>query len=361
MRRPGALVVVLAIVLAWPAAASALRLKGVASGFGALTQVTAPRSGDPAGTLYVVTQDGRVVRRGPGGGRNVVLNITGSVSCCGEQGLLSIAFDPSFASNRLLYVSYTNNSGDSRIVRYRLNPAHTAVVSGSRKQLIRVNQPFSNHNGGQLAFSPGNGRLYLGLGDGGSGCDPRGRAQRLSSPLGKLLSLDPGNVGGGWRKDGYGLRNPWRFSFDRATGRLWIGDVGQDDWEEVDSLAQSRLGGRLENYGWDVYEGRKRSGCGNGGLKGNGKLVRPVNVYGHGAGRCSITGGFVYRGQNLPARFQGWYFFADYCTGEIWRFKKGSGRKLVRNTPQNITSFGEGSNGNLYVATGGGRVFRIVG
>lgn len=349
---PGVLLVVLAVVLAWPAAASAIRLQAVPGSHSALTQVTSA-PGDP-GALYIVEQQGRVIRRA-NGNQNVFLNITGRVSCCGEQGLLSIAFD----SADRLYVSYTNNRGDSRVYRYETSGNH--IVPGSRTRLLSVNQPFSNHNGGQLAFSPGNGRLYLGLGDGGSGCDPGGRAQRLSSPLGKLLSLDPGNVSGGWRKDGYGLRNPWRFSFDRATGRLWIGDVGQDDWEEVDSLAQSRLGGRLENYGWDVFEGRKRSGCGNGGLKGNGKLVRPVNVYGHSAGRCSITGGFVYRGQNLPARFHGWYFLADYCTGEIWRFKKGSGRKLVRNTPHNITSFGEGSNGNLFVATGGGRVFRIIG
>jgi glucose/arabinose dehydrogenase len=362
MRRPvpGVLLVVLAVVLAWPAAASALRLKGVAGGFGPLTQVTAPRSGDPTGTLYIVAQEGRVVRRGPGGGRNEVLDIRGSVSCCGERGLFSIAFDPEFASRRLVYVSYTNNSGDSRVVRYRLNSAHTRVVAGSRRLLIRVDQPFSNHNGGQLAFS-GNGRLYLGLGDGGSSCDPAEKAQSLTSRLGKLLSIDPRNIGAGWRKDAYGLRNPWRFSFDRADGRLWLGDVGQNRWEEVDTLPQSRLGGRRENFGWDVFEGRKRTCSDNTGLHGNGTLVRPVNVYRHRAGRCSITGGFVYRGQNLPARFQGWYFFADWCTGEIWRFKRGSGRTLVRNTPYNITSFGESANGNLFVATGQGRVFRLVG
>lgn len=360
MRRPvPGVLVVLAIVLAWPAAASAIRLQAVGGSHSALTQVTSAQSGDP-GALYVVEQQGRVIRRGPSGGEHVVLNITGRVSCCGEQGLLSIAFDPQFGSNGLFYVSYTNNGGDSRVFRYEMNNGRTGVVSGSRTRLLSANQPYSNHNGGQLAFS-GNGRLYLGLGDGGSGCDPGGRAQRLGSPLGKLLSLDPQSPGAGWRKDAYGLRNPWRYSFDRATGRLWIGDVGQDDWEEVDSLAQSRLGGTRENFGWDVFEGRKRSGCSNGGLRGGGTLVRPVSVYGHGAGRCSITGGFVYRGQNLPARFHGWYFLADYCTGEIWRFKRGSGRTLVRNTPHNITSFGEGSNGNLFVATGGGRVFRLVG
>ncbi|HWB55810.1 MAG TPA: PQQ-dependent sugar dehydrogenase [Gaiellaceae bacterium] len=363
MRRPvpGVILVVLAIVLAGPAAASALGLKRVASGFGPLTQVTAPRSGDPVGTLYIVTQEGRVVRRAPaGGGRNEVLDIRGSVLAGGERGLFSIAFDPSFASNRFVYVSYTNNSGDSRVVRYRLTPSHKGIVRGSRKRLIRVHQPDSNHNGGQLAFST-SGRLYFGLGDGGGSCDPRGRAQRLTSRLGKLLSIDPRNLRAGWRKDAYGLRNPWRFSFDRAGGRLWLGDVGQNRWEEVDTLAQSRLGGTPENFGWDVFEGRRRSGCDNTGLHGNGRLVRPVNVYGHGTSRCSITGGFVYRGQNLPARFRGWYFFADWCSGQIWRYKRGSGRQLVRNTPHNITSFGEGSNGTLFVATGGGQVFRIVG
>jgi glucose/arabinose dehydrogenase len=361
MRRPGVLLVVLVIVLAWPAAASALGLKSVAGGFGRLTQVTAPRSGDPAGTLYIVTQEGRVVRRAPGGGKNEVLDIRGSVSCCGEQGLLSIAFDPAFGSNRLVYVSYTNNGGDSRVVRYRLNASHTGVIQSSGRRLIRVNQPDTNHNGGQLAFSPTNGRLYLGLGDGGGGCDPNGRAQRLDNRLGKLLSIDPRNIGAGWRKEAYGLRNPWRFSFDRANGSLWIGDVGQDRWEEVDTVSASRLGGRRENYGWDVFEGRRQSGCPNSGLHGNGKLVRPASVYGHGATRCSVTGGFVYRGQNLPTRFRGWYFFADYCSGQIWRYKRGKGRTLVRNTPHNITSFGESSNGNLFVATGGGQVLRLVG
>jgi glucose/arabinose dehydrogenase len=363
-RQPAATLValiLLALALAVPGTADAARLRLVADGFDALTRVAAPRSGDPAGTLYVVEQEGQVYRL-RGGTRTLFFDIRSIVGCCGERGLLGIAFDPNWGSNNLFYVNYTNTSGDTRIARYRANAAHTATVPGSRRLLLALNQPASNHNGGHLAFGR-NGRLYTGQGDGGGACDPGGRAQNLGSRFGKLLSLNPRRIGAGWRIDAYGLRNPWGYSFDRATGRLYIGDVGQGAWEEVDTLLASRLGGTPENFMWDVYEGRRRSGCATGGLRGPGARMRPIAVYGHSLG-CSITGGFVYRGSSMPAA-RGFYYFADYCSGRIWRLKYANGhvvrgRRLVRDTPHRITSFGEGINGELYVTDSAGNVRRLV-
>jgi glucose/arabinose dehydrogenase len=364
MRRSHLLGVVLALLtfaLALPSAGSAARLRLVAQGFDQLTQVTAPRQGDPAGTLYVVEQDGQVYRRS-GGNRRLFLSIRRRVSCCGERGLLGIAFDPNYATNDLFYVNYTNRRGDTRIVRYRANPAHTRTLGGSRRVLLRLDQPASNHNGGRLQIGP-NGRLYTGQGDGGGSCDPGGRAQRLRSRHGKLLSLNPRNIGAGWRIDAYGLRNPWGYSFDRRNGRLYIGDVGQDDWEEVDTLRARRLGGTPENFMWDTYEGRALSGCSNGGLRGPGARIRPISVYSHSAG-CSITGGYVYRGRRIPAA-RGWYYFADFCSGRIWRLKYANGRvvrraRLVLDTSLNITSFGETAGGELLLTHQDGRIYRLA-
>jgi glucose/arabinose dehydrogenase len=221
-----------------------------------------------------------------------------------------------------------------------------------------------NHNGGQLQFGP-NRRLYVSIGDGGGSCDPGGNAQRLSSRKGKLLSIDTGALGAGWRIDGYGLRNLWRFSFDSATGRLYAADVGQNAWEEVSTLRASRLGGTPENYMWDRYEGRELSGCASPGLLGPGDRIRPDVVYGHSRGR-SITGGHVYRGRKLASRLRGWYFYGDYITGRLWRVKVGSGGDVVRrprlidNTSLNIASFGERRNGELLVVHRGGTIYRIA-
>lgn len=363
VRRP-VLVAALAVValsLALPATASAARLRFVAGGFDQLTQVTAASSGDPNGTLYVVEQEGQIFRRRNGRNR-LFLDIRRQVSCCGERGLLGLAFDPRYGTNNFVYVNYTNNGGDTRVVRYTANAAHTRVNPSSRRRLLRIGQPASNHNGGRLAFGP-NGRLYAGTGDGGGSCDPGQRAQNLGSRLGKLLSIDPRNLRRGWRIEGYGLRNPWGVSFDRANGRLYLADVGQDDVEEVNTRPRSSLGGRRENYLWDVYEGRQRSGCGHTGLRGSGKRVFPIAGYGHSGGRCSITGGYAYRGDSLGLR--GWYFFADFCTGEIWRLlyrdgRVARGRRLVVDSPHNITSFGEGSGGELYVTHQAGGIYRIV-
>jgi glucose/arabinose dehydrogenase len=363
VRRPGVIALLLAalvVSLALPSAASAVRLVRIASGFDQLTRVQAPRSGDPNGTLYVVEQEGQVWkwRRGT---RRLFLDIRRLVSCCGERGLLGIGFDPQYGSNDLLYVNYTNNAGDTRVVRYRATAAHTRVLTSTRRVLLSVDQPFANHNGGHLAFGP-NGRLYTGLGDGGGSCDPGGRAQNLGSRLGKLLSLNPRGIGAGWRIDGYGLRNPWGFSFDRATGRLYVGDVGQSRWEEVSTRAPATLGGVAENYLWDVYEGRQRSGCSTGGLRGRGTRVFPISTYSHSEG-CSITGGYAYRGRAIPG-LRGWYVFADFCSGRIWRLLYNGGlrrgRTLMIDSPHNITSFGEGVGGEVYLTHQGGTIYRLA-
>jgi glucose/arabinose dehydrogenase len=350
------------LALALPSTAAAVTLSPVpgGGGFSNPVHVNAPKSA-PAGTLYVVEQGG-YVRRLQGGTKTLFLDIHNLVSGGGEQGLLSIAFDPNFATNHLFYIDYTDTNGDTRVVRYRTDGAVTQADETTRKVLLGVNQPFDNHNGGQLAFGP-NGRLYVGMGDGGSGCDPGNRAQNLNTRLGKLLSLNPRNVPAGWRIDGYGLRNPWRFSFDRGLGRLYIGDVGQNAWEEIDTVTPSVLGGTPENYGWNVYEGPYRSGCATTGLRGRGTLIRPISFYSHSYG-CSVTGGFAYRG-SVMSTLRGWYFFGDYCSGRIWRLLYKSGRlvrskRLVMDSSLNISSFGEDSKGELYVVDRGGTIYQLV-
>jgi glucose/arabinose dehydrogenase len=359
----GVLVAALGFVLALPANASAARLARVAGGFDALTQVTAPRNGARAGVLFVVEQEGQIWRLHRGR-RTLFLGIRGRVLSGGEQGLLSMAFSPNFARNRIFFVYYTDNGGNLRVVRYRANSRGTRARPRTSRVVLRVAHPGAgNHNGGQLAFGP-NGRLYAGTGDGGGGCDTSNNAQSLRSRLGKLLSLNPANLRAGWRMDGYGLRNPWRFSFDRSTGRLYIGDVGQGSQEEVDTQPARRLGGARENYGWRVWEGRIFNPCGDTSLNPAGRHIRPIDVYGHGGGRCSVTGGFVYRGSRVPG-LRGRYLFADYCSGEVWRLLVRRGRlvrdrRLVVDTALNISSFGEGLAGELYVATGGGEIYRFV-
>ena len=349
-------VVLVSVAGAATSAGSAFRQAVFARGFSNPVLLThAP--GEP-GTVYVVEQNGRVIRL-RSGRRTVFLDVRRDVQFGGEQGLLGLAFHPRYARNRLLYVAYTSISGRNVVARFRSN--RTRAVPSSRKILLSVPDPYGNHNGGHLAFGP-NGRLYTGMGDGGGACDPSGRAQNLSSRHGKLLSLDPAAIGAGWRIDGYGLRNPWGFSFDRANGRLYIGDVGQGQWEEVSTRAPATLGGVPENYLWDVYEGRRRSGCSTGGLRGSGTRVFPISVYSHSEG-CSITGGYAYRGRAIPG-LRGWFVFADFCSGRVWRLLYNNGlrrgRSLMFDSPHNITSFGEGVGGELYVTHQGGTVYRLA-
>ena len=366
MRRPEVstlLLLVLAATLAVPTPASALRLVQIAGGFDSPVHVT---SSNRDRSLYVVEQEGQIWRLA-GGNRRLFLDIRSLVGFNGgERGLFSVAFPSNYRQSRYLYVNYTDNNGDVRVARFRARSDFSRAGRGSRRMLLDVeHSSFSNHNGGLVDFGP-RGRLYVSIGDGGSGCDPGGNAQDLSSRKGKLLSMNPNNIRAGWRKNGYGLRNLWRFSFDRRNGRLYAADVGQGSWEEISSVAASRLRGTPENYLWDRYEGRRLSGCSTGGLRGRGARIFPKQVYGHGGGNCSVTGGHVYRGGVLPARFRGWYFYGDFCSGRIWRFKlNGDGRlvrgaRLVRDTSLNISSFGERRNGELLVVDRGGAVYKIA-
>jgi glucose/arabinose dehydrogenase len=327
----------------------------VVRGLDSPVHVTAPRS-EP-GRLYVVEQPGRI--RVVAGGKlraRPFLDIRSLVKSGGEQGLLSVAFHPGYAKNRRLYVDYTDRNGDTRVVEYRADRAGTRAVPSTRRQLFSVKQPYANHNGGQLAFGP-DGLLYVGMGDGGSGGDPENRAQNLSSLLGKLLKIDPLKPGARPVIAAYGLRNPWRFSFDRTTGDLWIGDVGQDKWEEIDWTPRSSPG--VENYGWDVYEGTtifedKQPTPG-------GRLVAPVYVYSHDVG-YSVTGGFVYRGARNPS-LRGRYVFGDYGSGEVSSFKLVGGKAGSATSEARIpslSSFGEDARGELYAVSLTGTLYRLT-
>jgi glucose/arabinose dehydrogenase len=305
--------------------------------------------------LYIVEQPGlvRVVE----GGKllpDSFLDVHDQVVSGGEQGLLSLVFDPEYESTGLFYVNYTDTNGDTRVVEYH---ATETGAPAKQRELLFVDQPYANHNGGQLAFGP-DGRLYVGMGDGGAGGDPENRAQNLDEKLGKLLSLDadPDVREKDWMIEGYGLRNPWRFSFDRETGDLWIGDVGQGAWEEIDHTPRNSPG--LENYGWDVYEGTH--GFEDKDPSPAGRLVMPVYEYSHHNG-CSVTGGYVYRGEGVPDAV-GRYFFGDYCSGAVSSLVLENGEALdVRNFAHidELSAFGEDADGELYAVSLEGKLYRL--
>jgi glucose/arabinose dehydrogenase len=233
------------------------------------------------------------------------------------------------------------------------------ALLATARELLFVRQPYANHNGGQLAFGR-DGKLYVGMGDGGSGGDPANHAQNRGSLLGKLLTINVDRRGARPLISALGLRNPWRFSFDRANGNLYIADVGQGDWEEVDFLPRTRLG-RLQNYGWSAFEGRERFSDRE--LAG-GDLVMPVHVYARRSPHCSVTGGFVYRGAAVGAA-KGRYFFGDYCSGIVWSLRiVGGEARDVRRHPFRVSalsSFGEDARGELYLVSQGGTVYRLRG
>lgn len=337
-------------------------------------------SGDNNGRLFIVEQGGRIkiLRQG------VVLstpflNLSAKVSKGSEQGLLGLAFHPDYASNRKFYVDYTDVNGDTVIAEYLRSTTNANIASTTGRILLKIAQPYSNHNGGMLAFGP-DGYLYIGMGDGGSSGDPGNRAQSLSTLLGKILRIDvdnrpagkqyaipPGNPYAGttgldeiWAR---GLRNPWRFSFDSVTGDLWIGDVGQNRYEEIDrsTAVNGQNAGRGLNYGWRVIEGNAcynpSSGCSTSGK------TSPMAVYSHSLG-CSVTGGYVYRGLAYHGLVGG-YLFGDFCSGRIWALRAyGSATQtpvLMADTGLSISSFGEGPDGTMYVTDlGAGEIWAVV-
>ncbi|HSP17421.1 MAG TPA: PQQ-dependent sugar dehydrogenase [Thermoanaerobaculia bacterium] len=354
-----------AFLLASTAAAQQVALEQIASGLEMPVAIT--NAGDSR--LFFTLQRGQIV---VWDGTRVLptpfLDIRPLVFCCGEQGLLSVAFHPRYRENGFFYVYYLDRNSDINIARYSVSSDRNRADPNSSRILLTMNhRQFGNHNGGQLQFGP-DGYLYAGTGDGGGAGDPLDNGQNLSSPLAKLLRIDvdsafpyaipPSNPFHNeiWA---FGLRNPWRFSFDRLTGDLWIADVGQGAWEEVDFQPATSIGG--ENYGWHLMEGkhcfRPSTNC------NNGTLTLPIAEYDHSDGSCSITGGYRYRGARFP-RLQGLYIYGDYCNGGIWAvMQQGNGwtvRQLLAKKMA-ITTFGEDSNGELYVADyGSGTIDRII-
>ena len=337
----------------------AVALQKLSGAFDQPVYLTAPR-GDTS-RQFVVEKPGliRVIQDGvllP----TPFLDVRGRVATGGEQGLLSLAFDPGYATNGRFYVDFTDVSGATRVVRYRVSRSDpNAADPSSARVLLRVAQPYSNHNGGQLQFGP-DGRLYVGMGDGGSGGDPQHHAQDRRSRLGKVLRINV-NVSP-FRVAVYaiGLRNPWRFSFDRKTGALWIGDVGQDSWEEVDYLRPGRAAGA--DLGWNGYEGTHVYDSRVAATIKRSSLTWPVAQYSHALGEA-VTGGYVYRGTAIPA-LRGFYLFADFASGHVWA-KRGPGgaKRLLHGADGRVTqisSFGQDASGELYVVSLGGSIFKIV-
>ena len=337
-----------------PAQGGPLDLALVATGL--RSPVAATSAPGEEGRLYIVEQAGRIrVLENKELLDEPFLDITSEVTSGGEQGLLSVAFHPRYDANGLFYVNYTDTNGDTRVVEYR-DPGDGKPVR--RRELLYVRQPYSNHNGGQLAFGP-DGLLYVGMGDGGGSGDPENHAQDLSDRLGKLLRLDVDQPSTEWEMAGYGLRNPWRFSFDRVKGDLWIGDVGQSTLEEIDFVSAPDLGG-LYNFGWNVYEGSELYE--DKPLAPGGILVEPRTEYTHDLG-CSVTGGYVYRGTKLRRQAWGRYFYGDYCSGRIWSLARWEGEVTRRGHPfrvDQLTSFGEDSDGELFALSGDGSVYQFV-
>jgi glucose/arabinose dehydrogenase len=359
-----------AVLAAESTNAVTLGVEQVASGLDQPVHVTAP-VGDPR--LFIVEQPGRI--RIVEDGKLLAtpfLDIVNKVGSGGERGLLSVAFHPDYRSNGFLFVNYTNKSGDTQIERYTVSANRNVADPGTAKLILAIDQPYSNHNGGLNLFGP-DGMLYIGMGDGGSQGDPHGNGQNANALLAKLLRI---NVDGGdpysipaanpYAKGGgrgeiwaIGLRNPWRFSFDRISGLLYIADVGGDNFEEVDVAPIPASG---VNYGWSITEGpscRRSTGCNQTGLQ------KPVLSYAtHQNSTCAIIGGSVYRGRKIP-EIQGQYFYSDYCNSWLRSFGFANGKVTDEHDWPvgklgSITSFGEDSQGELYMCISSGRVYRII-
>ena len=372
-----------AAALAAPAPAAAPGDADVALSFrvGGLSRpVQVVSAKDDSGRLFIVQQGGKIRIYVNGALRSTpFLDITSTVSNGYEQGLLGLAFHPGFKTNRKLYVYFTNNDDDIVVREYKTKLSNGNVVdTTTSRRIIVIPHPYENHNGGTVAFGP-DGYLYFGTGDGGDSHDPAERAQNVNSRLGKMLRID---VNGTTSTTPYripssnpyvgidglneiwqiGLRNPYRFSFDRANGNMWIADVGQDTLEEVNRAVRTASGaGRKTNWGWDVLEGTQchepSTGCSTSGKTG------PLLQYGQASGRCAVTGGFVYRGSAIPVLVGG-YVFADYCSGEIWVVNSTASplaaKTLLLDTSHQISGFGENQAGEIYVLNHGGAMYALV-
>ena len=318
---------------------------------------------DGSGRLFVIEKLGRIriIENGQLS-PDPFLDITDRVDDDGnEMGLLGFAFHPNFSQNGYFFVNYTGSGGDTFISRFQANG--NVTPAGSELNLLKIKQPFPNHNGGSMAFGP-DGYLYAGLGDGGAAGDPLGNGQSFNSLLGKILRLDidsaepyaiPADNPFGNEIWAYGLRNPWRISFDKQTGDLYIADVGQGEWEEVNFVPFGSRGGL--NFGWDYYEGTHEYDPQ--GIAG--EYTFPVAEYSHAEGGCSVTGGYVYRG-SMP-EWNGIYLYGDYCTGHVWGLIKSGDQwqaQLLFEAQGLITSFGQDANGEIYVLNDDGKVYQLV-
>ncbi|MDW8140876.1 MAG: PQQ-dependent sugar dehydrogenase [Candidatus Bipolaricaulota bacterium] len=356
-----------------PATVSQIELQQIATGFARPVYVT--HAGDGSGRLFVVEQAGiiKIIRDG----RTLAtpfLDIRDRVEMgarmSDERGLLSVAFHSKYKENGRFFVNYTarkQNVLKSVIAEYKVSPTNPDIADRTERVLLEVDQPFANHNGGLNKFGP-DGFLYIGLGDGGAAGDPLNAGQSLDTLLGKILRIDVerdpyaipqdnpfvGQANAKGEVWAYGLRNPWRFSFDRCTGRLFAGDVGQNRLEEIDLIEKGK------NYGWKIMEGSQcydpPALCNTQGLE------LPIAEYDHSLG-CSVTGGYVYRGTQYPS-LVGHYLFGDYCSGRIWSLvQESSGRWVMRqliDSPYSISSFGEDEQGELYVVHHGGALYRVT-
>jgi glucose/arabinose dehydrogenase len=319
---------------------------------------------DGSGRLFVLEKPGRIrIIENDQLIETPFLDISDRVGSGGnEQGLLGLAFHPQYAQNGRFFVNYTDKNGDTVLARFQVSSDPNVADPNSEVKILGVDQPFANHNGGGLVFGPDS-YLYAGLGDGGSQGDPFGNAQNTGVLLGKILRLDvdsaepyavPADNPFGNEVWAYGLRNPWRFSFDKSTNDLYIADVGQNTWEEIDFLPAGSPGGT--NFGWNFREGAHD-------YKGGGPagMVEPVAEYSHSEGGCSVTGGYVYRG-SLP-EWHGIYLYADYCKGLIWGLIQSDGgwqSQPLFDLDVTITSFGQDSSGELYILSDSGSIFRLV-
>jgi hypothetical protein len=363
------------------AVAPEIQLQQVISGLNSPVGIV--NAGDGSGRLFIIQRPGQImVYDGTQVLPTPFLDISSKpIACCGEQGLLGLVFHPGYENNGFFYINYTDVNGDTVVERYSVSPANSNVADpSSALQIIQIDQPASNHNGGQLKFGPDN-YLYIGMGDGGGGGDTSNNAQNMQLLLGKMLRIDvdnddfpsdntknyaipPSNPFMGnanvldeiWSS---GVRNPWRFSFDRVTGDMYIGDVGQGSVEEIDFQQVASTGG--ENYGWRCYEGSSAFNL-NGCLPAS-SYVFPISEYTHSLG-CSVTGGYAYRGADISG-LDGYYIYGDFCSGRIWGVIQSSPSnwttELLLDSSLSISSFGEDESGELYVADLGGVIYKIVG